>query len=59
MTRIYRKSSTGAAFQMNLNQANVGWKKRSVSTKWIASADWWIRATRFIHPTFLVPACPA
>jgi len=40
VTRIYRKSSTDAAFQVNLNRVKVGWKKpvlsivegRSVST---------------------------
>src|SRR3989338_6365558 len=29
---MYRKSNTGAVFQVKLKQVNVGWKKRSVST---------------------------
>src|SRR4030067_2001376 len=52
MTRIYRKSSTGAAFHVNLNQVNVGWKKRSVSTNGLPRRIGGYTLRVFIHPTF-------
>jgi len=49
---MYRKSNTGAAFQVNLNQVDVGWKKRSVSTNGWSRQIGGYTLRAFIHPTF-------
>src|SRR3989338_6183397 len=51
VTKIYRKSSTGVAFQVNLNQIYVGWKKRSVSTNGLSMriGGYALRALSTLH----------